>query len=66
MEFGHWTDVAWERGGGKQGEKGDEDNSRFLRCALGGLVMLLTEKRKQRGSEAVGIDERDSLCFGCD
>lgn len=28
--------------------------------------MPLTEKRKQRASEALGIDELDSLCSVCD
>lgn len=57
----------WGGSGGRQaGREGDEDNSRFLHWALRGLEMFLTEKRKRRGSEAAGMDELDSLCFGCD
>lgn len=57
----------WGGSGGSQaGKEGDEDNFRFLYWALRGLEMLLPEKRKRRGSEAAGMDELDSLCFGCD
>lgn len=57
----------WDGSGGRQtGKEGDEDNSRFLYWALRGLEMLLPEKRKWRGSEAAGMHELDSLCFGCD
>lgn len=54
MEFGHWIGVGWERGGGRQGEKGEEDNSGFLHCALGGPVMPAHWEKQAEGLRGSG------------
>lgn len=45
MEFGHWIGVGWERGGGRQGDKGDEDNSGLRSWRLGDACSLRKESR---------------------